>query len=71
MIYRLVSWSGVLTCRSCSLLKGAMSPHPLTNALAINPESAESIMEIGLSRDIGSCTAIKVDGARCGNWIDK
>jgi minichromosome maintenance protein 10 len=53
------------------LLQNAQAPHPLTNALAINPESAESITEIGWSRDLGTCSAIKLDGNRCSNWIDK
>ncbi|CAE6468769.1 unnamed protein product [Rhizoctonia solani] len=47
------------------------NPHPRDNALAITPESAESIAVLGYSRDLGSCRAIKRDGNPCGSWCDK
>ncbi|CAE6412801.1 unnamed protein product [Rhizoctonia solani] len=47
------------------------NPHPRDNALAITPESAESIAVLGYSRDLGSCRAVKRDGNPCGSWCDK
>ncbi|CAE6461721.1 unnamed protein product [Rhizoctonia solani] len=47
------------------------NPHPRDNALAITPESAESIAVLGYSRDLGSCRAIKRDGNTCSSWCDK
>ncbi|KAJ1306564.1 hypothetical protein OPQ81_007565 [Rhizoctonia solani] len=44
---------------------------PRDNALAITPESAESIAVLGYSRDLGSCRAVKRDGNPCGSWCDK
>ncbi|CED85280.1 Protein required for S-phase initiation or completion [Phaffia rhodozyma] len=52
-------------------LKNSQSPHPMTNALAINPLSAESVIEIGQARDLGRCASLKIDGERCLNWVDK
>ncbi|KAF8064025.1 hypothetical protein FPV67DRAFT_1671778 [Lyophyllum atratum] len=47
------------------------SPHPVTNILAITPESASSIMGIGRARDLGMCSVLKRDNAICGSWVDK
>ncbi|KAG5642700.1 hypothetical protein DXG03_002302 [Asterophora parasitica] len=47
------------------------NPHPVTNILAITPESASSIMGIGRARDLGMCSVIKKDNAICGSWVDK
>ncbi|KAF2085006.1 hypothetical protein K490DRAFT_47744 [Saccharata proteae CBS 121410] len=33
--------------------------------------SEDTILEIGQSRDLGFCKAIKKDGQECGAWIDK
>lgn len=70
---RLLSQSdrGLTVSFVCWSSQNGISPHPLTNALAINPESAESITEIGMSKDMGTCTAIKLSGDRCENWVDK
>jgi minichromosome maintenance protein 10 len=46
-------------------------PHPQDNMLAVTPESMDSITVVGRARDLGSCTAIKRDGSRCGQWCDK
>ncbi|KAL7266099.1 hypothetical protein RUND412_011368, partial [Rhizina undulata] len=34
-------------------------------------ESSDSLLEIGLSRDLGCCKAVKRDGKQCGSWVDK
>ncbi|KAF9468289.1 hypothetical protein BDZ94DRAFT_1209274 [Collybia nuda] len=47
------------------------NPHPTNNILAVTPESAESIMVIGRSRDLGMCMVSKKDGKPCGSWCDK
>ncbi|KAG6902634.1 hypothetical protein C0995_013759 [Termitomyces sp. Mi166 len=47
------------------------SPHPENNILAITPESASSIMNIGRARDLGMCTVLKRDNTVCGSWVDK
>ncbi|KAG6868778.1 hypothetical protein C0993_010705 [Termitomyces sp. T159_Od127] len=47
------------------------SPHPEKNILAITPESASSIMNIGRARDLGMCTVLKRDNTVCGSWVDK
>lgn len=31
----------------------------------------DRIMEIGVARDLGFCSAVKKDGRECGQWIDK
>ena len=33
--------------------------------------SEDCIMEIGVTRDLGYCTAVKKDGNKCGTWVDK
>ncbi|KAF5376070.1 hypothetical protein D9615_007682 [Tricholomella constricta] len=47
------------------------SPHPVTNILAITPESASSIMNVGRARDLGMCSVLKRDNSVCGSWVDK
>lgn len=46
-------------------------PHPTNNVLGITPSSAESIIVIGKSQDLGHCVATKRDGKPCGSWCDK
>lgn len=43
---------------------------PNANVLSITPESADSIIVIGKSRDLGSCQAKKKDGNLCSAWCD-
>lgn len=43
---------------------------PNANVLSITPESADSIIVIGKSRDLGSCQAMKKDGNLCASWCD-
>jgi len=33
--------------------------------------SEDAVMEIGVSRDLALCSAIKKDGEGCGEWVDK
>lgn len=33
--------------------------------------SEDCVMEIGVARDMGYCTAVKKDGSQCGTWVDK
>ena len=33
--------------------------------------SEDCVMEIGVARDLGFCTAVKKDGNQCGSWINK
>jgi minichromosome maintenance protein 10 len=33
--------------------------------------SEDAVMEIGIARDLGYCSAVKKDGQPCGEWIDK
>ncbi|CAK3919872.1 DNA replication licensing factor mcm10 [Lecanosticta acicola] len=33
--------------------------------------SEDAVMEVGIARDLGYCSAIKKDGQPCGEWIDK
>lgn len=33
--------------------------------------SEDAVMEIGVSRDLGYCRAVKKNGQQCGQWIDK
>ena len=33
--------------------------------------SEDCVMEIGVARDLGYCTAVKKDGNLCGTWVDK
>ncbi|KAG5726038.1 hypothetical protein E4T56_gene1259 [Termitomyces sp. T112] len=47
------------------------SPHPENNILAITPESASSIVNVGRARDLGMCTVLKRDNTVCGRWVDK
>ncbi|TDL26871.1 hypothetical protein BD410DRAFT_763043 [Rickenella mellea] len=51
--------------------KSSDTPHPVTNILALTPESAQSIEIIGMSRDLGMCAVLKRDGKACGGWCDK
>ncbi|EJD43063.1 hypothetical protein AURDEDRAFT_168016 [Auricularia subglabra TFB-10046 SS5] len=46
-------------------------PDQANNLLALTPESNESIVVLGYSRDLGLCTARKKDGKACGSWCDK
>lgn len=39
-------------------------------SLVINSD-ADTIIEVGVSRDIGSCQSVKKDGELCGSWINK
>lgn len=53
---------------------GVMPPPPGREAtgrfsLVINSD-ADTILEIGHSRDLGFCKSIKADGATCGSWIN-
>ncbi|KAF9450739.1 hypothetical protein P691DRAFT_664712 [Macrolepiota fuliginosa MF-IS2] len=47
------------------------TPHPVNNILALTPESSDSIVVIGRSRDLGMCGVVKRDGKACGSWCDK
>lgn len=47
------------------------SPHPVTNILAVTPESAQSVLVVGHARDLGICQVVKKDGKPCGSWTDK
>ncbi|KAJ7938428.1 hypothetical protein B0H13DRAFT_1698561 [Mycena leptocephala] len=47
------------------------TPHPVTNILAITPESASSILVIGRAKDLGLCGAVKRDGKVCKSWCDR
>ncbi|EIN05263.1 hypothetical protein PUNSTDRAFT_146103 [Punctularia strigosozonata HHB-11173 SS5] len=51
--------------------RSADDPHPVTNILALTPESAASIEILGTARDLGMCTVTKRDGKTCGAWVDK
>lgn len=33
--------------------------------------SEDSVMEIGIARDLAYCSSVKKDGQQCGDWIDK
>lgn len=33
--------------------------------------SEDAVMEIGIARDLGYCSAVKKDGQQCGEWVDK
>ena len=33
--------------------------------------SEDCVMEIGVGRDLGYCTAVKKDGSKCATWVDK
>jgi minichromosome maintenance protein 10 len=33
-------------------------------------EGGESVLEIGVSKDFGTCHALKADGERCADWVD-
>lgn len=33
--------------------------------------SEDAVMEIGIARDLGYCSAVKKDGQQCGDWVDK
>lgn len=33
--------------------------------------SEDAVMEVGIARDLGYCSAVKKDGQQCGEWIDK
>ncbi|TCD60851.1 hypothetical protein EIP91_009400 [Steccherinum ochraceum] len=47
------------------------TPHPTDNILAVTPESIDSTVVIGHSKDLGMCKAVKRDGKPCGSWCDK
>ncbi|KZV96434.1 hypothetical protein EXIGLDRAFT_643216 [Exidia glandulosa HHB12029] len=47
------------------------APHRTQNVLAITPESAESMIVLGHSKDLGMCIAKRKDGKPCGSWFDK
>ncbi|KAH8084898.1 hypothetical protein BXZ70DRAFT_565895 [Cristinia sonorae] len=51
--------------------RSADTPHPTENILAVTPESIDSTVVIGQSRDLGMCKAVKRDGKTCGSWCDK
>lgn len=42
-----------------------------TNVLTITPESADSVVVVGKSQDLGTCTALRRDGQPCSAWCDK
>lgn len=42
-----------------------------SNILTITPDSAESIVVIGRSKDLGTCAALRRDGQPCRAWCDK
>jgi minichromosome maintenance protein 10 len=44
---------------------------PHNNVLTITPDSAESILVIGKSMDLGTCPAVRRDGTVCGSSFDK
>ncbi|KAK0353158.1 hypothetical protein LTR91_022986 [Friedmanniomyces endolithicus] len=33
--------------------------------------SEDSVMEIGVGRDLGWCSSVRKDGRECGDWVDK
>jgi hypothetical protein len=33
-------------------------------------EGGESVLEIGFSKDFGTCEALRADGVRCPDWVD-
>lgn len=39
-------------------------------SLVINSDQ-DTIIEVGISRDLGSCQAVKKDGDLCGSWVNK
>lgn len=46
-------------------------PHPgYPNTYTITPGSADSMMVIGRSADLGTCQALKRDGTTCKDWCD-
>lgn len=54
---------------------GVMPPPPGRQdtgkfSLVINSDE-DTIIEIGLSRDLGSCQSLRKDGAVCGAWVNK
>jgi minichromosome maintenance protein 10 len=53
---------------------GVMSPkgNQNTGQFSLKLGSSEDcVMEIGVARDMGYCTAVKKDGNQCGTWVDK
>ncbi|KAI4246805.1 MAG: hypothetical protein L6R40_001834 [Gallowayella cf. fulva] len=48
-------------------------PHnPHNNRFSLTLSSSDdTILEIGTSRDLNWCSAVKKDGKHCGDWIDK
>lgn len=42
-----------------------------SSILSITPETADSVIVIGRAKDLGNCTARRLDtGKECGNWCD-
>jgi len=33
-------------------------------------EGGESVLEIGFSKDFGTCEALRADGEQCPDWVD-
>ncbi|KAL8697377.1 MAG: hypothetical protein Q9224_002345, partial [Gallowayella concinna] len=46
------------------------NPHNNRFSLTLS-SSDDTILEIGTSRDLGWCSAVKKDGKHCADWIDK
>lgn len=50
---------------------GKNQPNSNSNVLTITPEKFDSVVVIGKSKDLGNCTAKRLDtGKSCGNWCD-
>ncbi|KAH9808700.1 hypothetical protein DFH28DRAFT_609295 [Melampsora americana] len=50
---------------------GKNSSNSHSNVLTITPEKSDSLIIIGKSKDLGNCTAKRLDtGKSCGNWCD-
>ena len=53
---------------------GIMSPkgNKHSGAFSLRLGSSEdSVLEIGIARDLGYCSSVKKDGTLCGDWVDK
>ncbi|CAH7669976.1 expressed protein [Phakopsora pachyrhizi] len=53
-----------------NILKGLSEKKKGCETLSITPTSAQSLLQIGLAQDLGSCTAMRETGRECGNWCD-
>jgi len=46
------------------------SPLSLTQKQKMDESGGESILEIGFSKDLGLCEALRADKRPCGMWVD-